>query len=238
MVNVRTASCYRGPMEAATGTGGGSGPARQRVAQAARRLAADGLVLGTAGNVSERVDDLVAVTPTGAVLEGLTADEVAVVDLDGRPVDGDLEATSELALHLGAYRKFDARAVVHTHAPMATALSCLLDELPVIHYHQLALGGSIRVARYETFGTQELAQATLEALNERQAALMANHGAIVLGADMEAAVENALLLEWLCRVYWHAAAIGTPRTLNREQCQAVIATAVERRYGETHARTA
>lgn len=211
--------------------------ARGRVAQAARSLADEGLVLGTAGNVSERVDDLVAVTPTGAVLEHLTSEQVAVVDLDGQPVEGELEPTSELGLHLGIYREQGAGAVVHTHAPMATALSCVLDELPVIHYHQLALGGPVRVARYETFGTEELARATLEALDGRQAALMANHGAIVSGADMSAAVENALLLEWLCGVYWHAAALGTPRALTNEQCRAVVLQSAARRYGHTHTRS-
>src|SRR5205823_6092454 len=161
-VNVRLASCYRGAMEAATVA------ARQRVAQASRRLADEGLVLGTAGNVSELSGDLVAVTPTGAVLQQLTAEEVAVVDLDGRQVGGELEPTSEVGLHLGVYREYHAGAVIHSHAPMATALACVLDELPVVHYNQLTLGGPVRVARYETFGTDELAQATLEALEGRQ----------------------------------------------------------------------
>lgn len=231
-------------MYAATGAGGGSGDharphlaARERVAQAARRLAQEGLVLGTAGNVSERAGDLVAVTPTGAVLADLKGDDVTLVDLDGQVVEGELEPTSELGLHLGAYRESRAGAVIHTHAPMATALSCVLEALPVIHYHQLTLGGPVRVARYETFGTEELAQATLEALEGRQAALMANHGAIVLGAEMASAVENALLLEWLCGVYWHAAALRTPRTLSDEQCAAVVQAAIERGYGQTHARS-
>jgi L-fuculose-phosphate aldolase len=210
--------------------------ARERVAGAARRLSAQRLVLGTSGNVSERVGDLVAVTPTGAVLGELTAEQVTVVDLDGSAVEGELEPTSELGLHLGIYREFGAGAVVHTHAPLATALSTVLDELPVIHYHQLALGGTVRVARYETFGTEELARATLEALAERRAALMANHGAIVYGKDVEDAVEHSLLLEWLCDVYWHAAALGQPRTLDHEECQAVIRQVTEQGYGETRKR--
>jgi L-fuculose-phosphate aldolase len=231
-------------MDAATG--GESGPtqegsatraARERVAHAARRLAHEGLALGTSGNVSERVDELVAVTPTGAVLEHLTADQVAVVDLDGEPIEGELEPTSELGLHLRIYRELHAGAVTHTHAPLATALSCVLDELPVIHYHQVALGGPIRVARYETFGTEELGEVTLEALDGRQAALMANHGAIVSGVDMRSAVENALLLEWLCGVYWHAAVLGTPRLLTDEQCRAVVQEVAARSYGQTHTRS-
>ena len=171
------------------------------------------------------------------MLEQLTAEDIAVVDLDGQLEEGRLEPTSELDLHLGVYRGSSEGAVVHTHPPMATALSCLLDEVPVIHYHQLSLGGPIRVARYETFGTEELATATLEALDGRQAALMANHGAIVVGPNVAAAVENAFLLEWLCSVYWHAAALGTPRALTDEQCQAVVQAVVERQYGHTHART-
>ncbi len=210
--------------------------ARQRVAQAARRVADERLVLGTAGNVSERIGDLVAVTPTGAVLEKLTADEVAVVDLDGQQAEGELAPTSELGLHLGVYHEHDAGAVIHAHSPMATALSCVLDELPVVHYNQLALGGTIRVARYETFGTEPLARATLDALEGRQAALMANHGVIVCGTDMAAAVQNALLLEWLCSVYWHAAALGTPNSLTDEQCHDVVRVVVERSYGHTRPR--
>jgi L-fuculose-phosphate aldolase len=212
--------------------------ARERVAQAARRLAGAGLVLGTAGNVSERTGELVAVTPTGATLGELNADQVAVVDLGGNPAEGELEPTSELGLHLSIYREFEAGAVVHTHAPMATALSCVLDELPVIHYHQLALGGPVRVARYETFGTEALAEATLAALSERRAALLANHGAIVYGTDVEDAVEHSLLLEWLCGVYWHACALGQPRTLEAEQCADVIRAVTQRGYGDVHRRQA
>jgi L-fuculose-phosphate aldolase len=206
---------------------------RSRVAAAARRLAAEGLVVGTAGNVSERAGDLVAITPTGAALRELTAGHVAVVDTSGKHVDGELAATSELDLHLGIYERYAAGGVVHTHAPMATALSCVLDELPVVHYQLLALGGPVRVAPYRTFGTPELAEATLDALDGRLAALMANHGAIAWAHDVDAAVENSLLLEWACTVYWRASALGTPRTLSEDERQAVVTAALERGYGTT-----
>ena len=158
---------------------------RERVAEAARGLAAAGLVTGTAGNLSARAGELVAVTPTGARLEELTPEAIAVVDLDGEQVAGDLAPTSELGLHLGIYRRYAAGAVVHSHARFATALACVLDELPVVHYQMLALGGPIRVAPYATFGTPELAELTLEALEGRSAALMANHGAIAYGPDLD-----------------------------------------------------
>ena len=109
---------------------------RDAVAAAARRLAGAGLVIGTAGNVSARAQELVAVSPTGAALQDLEASDIAVVDLDGTHVDGPRPATSELELHLGIYRRYEAGAVVHTHAPMATALACVLDELPVNLNHR------------------------------------------------------------------------------------------------------
>jgi L-fuculose-phosphate aldolase len=204
---------------------------RERVAAAARRLASQGLVLGTAGNVSERAGELVAITPTGAVLERLDASQVAVVDLEGTLVDGPSRPTSELALHLGAYRRYGAGAVVHAHAPVSTALACVLDEVPAVHYQMVALGGPVRVARYATFGTVELAELTLDALEDRFAVLMANHGTLAYGEDLESAVERSLLLEWACTVYWHAAAIGAPRALDDQQLVAVRDELEKRDYG-------
>jgi L-fuculose-phosphate aldolase len=207
---------------------------RQAVAEAAVRLAARGLVEGTAGNLSAREGDRVAVTPTGADLADLTAAMVPVVDLDGALVEGELEPSSELSLHLGLYRRGDAGAVVHTHAPMATALACVVDELPLVHYSMLDLGGAVRVAPYATFGTEELAGAVAEALEGRSAALMRNHGAVSLGPDLESAVAMTELLEWNCGLYWRARAIGQPLTLDEEQMQDVAATVAERGYGSTH----
>jgi L-fuculose-phosphate aldolase len=204
---------------------------RERVALAAHRLADAGLVIGTAGNLSARTGELVAITPTGATLATVTAEQVAVVDLDGRQREGELEPTSELDLHLGVYRRFDADAVVHTHAPYATALACVLDELPIMHYALLDLGGPVRVAGYATFGTEELADQTLAALVGRSAALMANHGTIAHGADIEQALERTLLLEWACELYWKAAMIGKPRVLDEAQCEAVLSAKRERGYG-------
>jgi L-fuculose-phosphate aldolase len=93
------------------------------------------------------------------------------------------------------------------------------------------LGGSVRVAPYETFGSTELAEATLEALQDRTAALMANHGAIVHAANLDVAVEQTLLLEWACGVYWHASALGRPRTLDSDQQRGVVQAVVSTGYG-------
>ncbi|MGO9883972.1 MAG: class II aldolase/adducin family protein [Solirubrobacteraceae bacterium] len=204
---------------------------RERVAAAGRRLADRGLVAGTAGNVSEREGGLVAISPTGAVLERLRAQDVAVVELDGTQVDGPLTPTSELELHLGVCARYGAGAVVHAHPPVATALACVIDELPAVHYQMVELGGPVRVARYATFATAELATHTLSALEDRTAVLMANHGALAYGGDLESAVERMLLLEWASTVYWRAAALGTPRALDAAQLEAVKRHLVHRNYG-------
>jgi len=206
---------------------------RDQVARAARRLAADGLVAGTSGNVSARVEDHVAITPTGAVLAELEAEQVTVESRTGAVVEGALEPTSELGLHLGIYERFDTGAVVHTHAPVATALSCVLDELPCIHYEMLMLGGAVRVAPYTTFGTPELAGAVADALEGKTAALMANHGAVTHGPDLATAVRATEVLEWAATVYWRAAAIGRPHILDHAEQQAVIDAALARGYGRT-----
>jgi L-fuculose-phosphate aldolase len=207
------------------------GDERRQVAAAARDLAARGLVLGTAGNVSCRSGELVAVTPTGAALHQLEPDAVVIVDRDGNLFDGPGAPTSELPLHLGIYDRYDAGAVVHTHAPVGTALSLVLDELPVVHYQMLALGGPIRVAPYATFGTAELASLTLAALEGRNAALMANHGTIAHAPDLDTALEHAVLLEWACELYWRAAAIGFPRPLTEHQQREFASTVAQRGYG-------
>ena len=206
---------------------------RGEIAAACRRLAADGLVIGTAGNVSARVDDLVAITATGAAFEHMTAEQVSIVDRSGAVVLGSLAPTSELELHLGIYRDFGAGAVVHTHAPMATAVGCVVDVMPCIHYQMLLLGGDVRVAPYATFGTPELAAHVHAALEGRAAALMANHGAVTHGNDLAKAVELALLLEWACTVYWRAASIGTPRTLDADAQAAVVNAAIQSGYGSS-----
>lgn len=219
-----------------TRTGDAVDAARHAVVAACRRAADERLVVGTAGNVSVLAGehgDLVAITATGAIFGSLTLDEVVVVDRDGVVRHGDLEPTSELELHLGVYASSDARAVVHTHAPVSTAMSTVLGELPCIHYQQLQLGGPVRVAPYATFGTAELADHVRQALEGRSAALMANHGSVAVGATVEKALDDALLLEWLCTLYRDASAVGTPTVLDDQQQEAVVMAALARSYGTT-----
>jgi L-fuculose-phosphate aldolase len=212
-----------------------AGAAREAVAAAARRLAAEELVPGTSGNVSVRTGEIVAISPTGARLGELEAADVALVDLDGRQLGGPLAPTSELGLHLGVLRERGDAAVVHTHAPFTTALACALDELPVVHYAMLPLGGPVRVAPYATFGTPELAESVRRALDGRTGALMASHGGVTVAHDADAAVELALLLEWACTLYWRAAQVGTPHALSDAEQRAVVEQATALAYGTPRA---
>ncbi|MCG3044334.1 class II aldolase/adducin family protein [Streptomyces fenghuangensis] len=177
----------------------------------ARRTVADGLVVGTSGNVSVRVGDTVLVTPSGIAYDRLDPDEPCAVDLDGRPVAGDLVPTSELPMHLAVYRATGAAAIVHTHAVHATAVSTLVDELPAIHYMAAALGGPVRVAPYATYGSEELAAHALEALRDRSGCLLRNHGTLVYADSLGRAYDDTAQLEWMCRV-WLAAASVPGRT--------------------------
>jgi L-fuculose-phosphate aldolase len=196
------------------------------VVDTARRSVADGLVVGTSGNVSARVGDLVLITPTGVPYDRLGPDDAVAVDLDGRQVRGELRPSSELPTHLAVYRGTPARAIVHTHAPHATAVSALVDKLPTIHYMAAAMGGQIHVARYELYGTEELARSVLKALRDRTGCLMRNHGTLVHGDTLDQAYDHTAQLEWMCRVWLLARSAtdtGSPRTLSQREMTRVAA---------------
>jgi L-fuculose-phosphate aldolase len=206
---------------------------RAQLASACHRVAAKGLVTGTAGNLSIRAGDHVVITPTGGVLEELTPEMMTVIDFEGQIVEGDLAPTSETELHLLVYTSSFAKAVAHAHGLASTAVACTHDELPVIHYSQLMLGGSVRTAPYATFGSPELAKNVVAALEGKTAALMANHGSVAHGQTIAAACETLEMLEWSCELYSRALNLGTPKLLTDEDLQKVIEAAMKRGYGST-----
>ena len=177
------------------------------VVETARRTAADGLVVGTSGNVSARVGDIVLVTPSGVPYDRLGPRDAVGVDIEGRQVLGDLVPTSELPLHLAVYRETDAAAVVHTHAVHATAVSTLVTELPLVHYAAAMLGGPVRTAAYARYGTREFADAMLAALRDRTACLLRNHGTVAYGATLDEAYDRTAQLEWMCRLWLTASSV-------------------------------
>ncbi|MFH8803104.1 class II aldolase/adducin family protein [Streptomyces sp. NPDC017936] len=206
-----------------------AGRAWEALVAAARRTVADGLVVGTSGNVSVRIGDTVLVTPSGVPYDRLAPDDITGVGLDGRQVLGTLAPTSELPMHLAVYRTTDARAVVHTHAVHATAVSTLVTELPPVHYMTAALGGPVRVAPYATYGTDELAENMLRALAGRSGCLLQNHGTLTHGTTLDQAYDRTAQLEWMCRLWLTASSVPgrTPTVLTDEQ----LAEAGERLRG-------
>jgi L-fuculose-phosphate aldolase len=205
--------------------------ARDAIVTTCRELSRAGLVIGTAGNVSVREGNLVAVTPSGVRYGGLTPDLVGVHHLDGTAVEAPLAPTSELPLHLAIYAaRPEVAAVVHTHSPAATALSTLVDEVPALHYYVAMFGGPVPVAPYATYGTAELAGNVVRALRDRTGCLMGSHGAVTVGPDLATAQDKSVYLEWLCDVFLRASSAGTPRLLPPGEIAAVGAKL--ERYGQ------
>lgn len=184
-------------------------------------LRPDGLVVGTAGNLSIRSDDLVAITPSSVDYDALDAGLICVVGLDGEIVEAARAPSSELPMHLAVYGATDAAAIVHTHAPYATTLATVVDELPAIHYMIAELGGPVRVAPYATFGSDELAASVMDALDGRSAVLLGSHGTLTIGDSLEQAYWRSVLLEWLAALYYRAMQLGKPRLLPGEEIERV-----------------
>jgi L-fuculose-phosphate aldolase len=209
---------------------------RRDLTRTGRYLAARSLVIGTSGNLSVRRGDLVAVTPTGGKLGNLTAEQLTVIDLAGSVVDGGLAPTSEMPMHLAIYRDTGARAIVHTHAITTTAIGLVADEIPLVHYAMLTLGGSVRVAPYARYGTSKLAALVVDALQGKQAALLRNHGSIAIGSSLAKATENLELLEWAAQVY-HQALLASavtgkaPRELTQREQEDVVRAMLSSGYG-------
>jgi L-fuculose-phosphate aldolase len=210
--------------------------AREQLVAYSARLLADGLAVGSAGNLSVRIGDLVAITPSGISYHELAAADIAIVDLSGAEVDAAEVPSTETPMHLAVYAATRAGAVVHTHSPEVIALSATNDELPAIHYAITSLGGPVRVAPYVRFGSAGLADAATQALAGRQAAILRNHGAICYGRSLAEAYDHALLLEWLAQVYRLARSYGDPRTLSADELAEVAAEAKRRNYGTRRTR--
>ena len=192
---------------------------RRALVTGARTVAESGLVVGSAGNLSVRDGDAMLITPRGARLEAIDPAHCVEVELATDEVEAD--ASSETPLHRAVYAATDAGAIVHTHSTFATVQSTLVQALPAVHYGITAFGGSVRVAPYATFGSDELAASVAAALDGRRAALLANHGAVVIADTVAAAVDLAVQLEWLCSVSYHATLAGTPTVLDADQLAAV-----------------
>ncbi|HEX6678464.1 MAG TPA: class II aldolase/adducin family protein [Actinomycetes bacterium] len=199
--------------------------AREAVAAGGRRLAASGLVESTSGNLSVRdAGGLVAISPSALAYDRVGAADVVVVGPDGRVADGHRTPSSELGMHLAVYgRRPEVGAVVHTHSPWATSLAVLGREIPAVHYVIASIGRRVRVAPYATFGSAALAAQAAATLGGDNAVLLANHGVLAVGTDLDAAFDNAVRVEFLAEVYWKACQLGEPVVLPDEEIERVAA---------------
>ncbi|MFW6457883.1 MAG: class II aldolase/adducin family protein [Halodesulfurarchaeum sp.] len=179
---------------------------------------------GRTGNVSVSDGDRVAITPSGIAYEAIEPAAVPVLSTEGDWIAGDLEPSSETPMHLGIYRTFDVGAIVHTHSPWTTTLAVLGEPLPPVHYMLAAAGGTVPVAPYVPFGTEALAEAVVSAMEEAgtTACILANHGLIAVGNDLEDAIETAIAVESTARVYLQARAVGDPAELVESDLQAAV----------------
>lgn len=182
-----------------------------------------GLNQGTSGNISLRHEQGMLISPSGIGYEEMKPEEIVFVDRDGQ-AHGDLNPSSEWRFHLAILRHREAfNAVVHTHPTYATALAMCRRDIPAAHYMVAAAGGeTIPCARYETFGTDDLSHSVLEALTDRRACLMANHGMIACGDSLSRAMWLAVEVETLARQYVIAESIGSPHILDHQEMTRVI----------------
>ena len=189
---------------------------RMQLMMAARRLAAGGLNNGTAGNLSARQPNGYLITPSAVAYESMGPEDLVFMGDDWTHSGGQKPASSEWRLHRDFYRRRpEVHAVVHTHSPYATTLATLRRPIPAFHYEVALAGGhDIRCADYATFGTQQLSEASMVAMEGRRACLLANHGLVAVGNTLEQAVALAEKVEALARMYWQALQIGEPALLD------------------------
>lgn len=205
---------------------------RAALLAAVAELHAEGLLPGTSGNLSVRVPGGLLVTPTGSRWSTLSASDLVLLSADGTPAPNQLLPTSEWRIHADLYAaRPQAMAVVHGHPRYCTALSCLRQSLPAVHY-MLAMAGTheVRCAEYATYGSPELSKAVLTALGDAKACLMANHGMVAFGASLAEAVRIATELERVADVWFHAKQLGTPVVLDQTEMAKVQAKFVT--YGK------
>lgn len=182
-----------------------------------------GLNKGTAGNVSVRFEEGLLITPSGVPAARLSPALMVEIDDRGR-FHGAAAPSSEWRFHRDIYaHRADVGAVVHTHAPFCTALACMRREIPAFHYMIAVAGGkTIRCADYATFGSQELSDSALAALEGRRACLLANHGMIATGADLDAALKLAQEVEELAEQFWRVLQIGEPIVIDDAEMDRVL----------------
>lgn len=197
---------------------------REEIVQAGIEVYERGLVAGTWGNISARLEkdqEKFAITPSGMDYREIQKDDIVILNLKGEKVEGDKKPSSEKKLHIHIYKsRSDINSIVHSHSIYASAIACARKDIPPIIEDMVQIvGGSVEIADYKLPGSDELAEAAVDALSNKKAALLANHGVVALGEDMEEALKVAEIVEKSAKIYLLAKIFGEPHELSEEDVE-------------------
>ena len=195
----------------------------QQVIDTCLAMDARGINQASAGNISVRCEEGILITPSGLSYDRLKPEDIVLMQMDGSTSSA-LIPSSEWRMHRDIYERFpEATAVLHAHSNFATTLACLRIEIPAFHYMIAVAGGNnIRCADYALFGTQQLSDNMLEALQDRRACLLGTHGMICYHDNLDKALQLAIEVESLAQQYWYARQAGNPVILSDEEMQQVL----------------
>ena len=198
---------------------------KEQVVRYGKKLIDRRLTTGSGGNISvcNREKNLVAISPSGLDYYETTPEDIVILDMDGNLVEGKHRPSSESGMHLAFYKnRADVSGIVHTHSKFATAIACMGWELPAVHYLIGMAGHRVKCTGYATYGSDELAKKALETIGDSNAVLLANHGLIALGEDVDRAFSTAEHLEFVSEVYYLTKTLGTPNILSDENMDEVM----------------
>lgn len=194
---------------------------KELVIEYGKKYKSSGLVVGTWGNISLRNEGKIFITPTAMDYDSLTPDDIVVCDINGNILEGKRKPSTEISAHLAIYNKRqDVNAIIHTHSIYATAMAAARKNIPaIVEDIAMIIGGEVPCAKYAHPGTPELGENIIEVLENKNAVLLANHGAIGMGRNLEEAYLVCQVLEKAARVYIFASQIGIPKPLAIEDVE-------------------
>ena len=198
---------------------------RKLIVEYGKLLVTKGLTTGTGGNISifDKEKKYFAISPSGIDYFETEPEDVVIMDLDGKVVEGERKPSSEWMMHLIFYKKRDdVEAVVHTHSRFSSTISCMRWDIPALHYYVAFAGKTIPCAKYASYGTQELADNAFEGMGEGKAALLANHGLITIGRSVKEAFLVAEMSEEMAEYYYRTRSIGEPVLLDEEEMESML----------------
>ncbi|EPC85939.1 class II aldolase/adducin family protein [Lacticaseibacillus paracasei] len=198
---------------------------RTKIVEFGKKLIEERLTTGTGGNLSIYVpeDKVMLISPSGINYKETKLEDVVVMDLDGNVKEGIRKPSSEFAMHSIFYKNDpEVRSVVHCHSDFATAMACLNKDIPPLDYVIGDIGKTIKCTKYQIYGSPEIAEEAYETMGRDKGILLANHGSLAIGKSIEAAMGISKEIEFICKIFTYASAVGKPVILNDEQMDAVI----------------